>query len=87
MLIMIFFKFFKAASRELISEGYKVQLPQAKPLSPGEILGKTLIKTFLCDSFIEIEFSRMYISSTNRCRHNYLSRRRSFPFGINNDCE
>ena len=29
----------KSASRELSSEGYKVTLPQAKPLSPGEILG------------------------------------------------
>jgi hypothetical protein len=36
----MFFFHLKAASRELTSEGFKVQLPQAKPLSPGEILGK-----------------------------------------------
>ena len=31
----------QAVARELNSEGWKVEVPQAKPLSPGEILGCT----------------------------------------------
>lgn len=34
---------FKAASQEL-SKDYKVEIPQCKPLSPGEILGCTAPK-------------------------------------------
>jgi len=53
-----------AASRLLINEsGYKVKLPQCKPLSPGEILGCTAPKLTETDALIYVGDGRFHLES------------------------
>jgi 2-(3-amino-3-carboxypropyl)histidine synthase len=54
----------KAASRLLINEfGYKIKLPQCKPLSPGEILGCTAPKLTETDALIYVGDGRFHLES------------------------
>ncbi len=57
------FKIFKAALQLLTKEGYNVQLPQAKPLSPGEILGCTSPKLTDRDIVIYVGDGRFHLES------------------------
>lgn len=53
-----------AASRLLINEsGYKIKLPQCKPLSPGEILGCTSPKLLDTDFVIYVGDGRFHLES------------------------
>ena len=54
---------FKAAAKLLQEIGYKVKLPQCKPLSPGEILGCTSPKLTETDILIYVGDGRFHLES------------------------
>jgi len=53
----------QVAAQELRQEGYKVQIPQIKPLSPGEILGCTSPRMEGSDSVIYLGDGRFHLES------------------------
>lgn len=57
------FQICKAASRLLSDLSYKIKLPQAKPLSPGEILGCTAPKMCDVDVLIYVGDGRFHLES------------------------
>jgi len=53
----------QAAARDLREEGFTVQIPQAKPLSPGEILGCTSPRMTGSDSVVYLGDGRFHLES------------------------
>lgn len=53
----------QAVSAQLCSEGYDIQVPQSKPLSPGEILGCTSPNMSGCDSVVYLGDGRFHLES------------------------